>query len=38
MDLDLSPDGYEIVFDLLGDIYIMPISGGKAPALRPDSV
>ena len=34
MNLDVSPDGKEIVFDLLGDIYTMPISGGKAKALR----
>jgi len=30
MSLDISPDGEKIVFDLLGDIYMMPISGGKA--------
>lgn len=30
MNLDVSPDGKEIVFDLLGDIYIMPIQGGAA--------
>ena len=30
MSLDISPDGQKIVFDLLGDIYIMPITGGKA--------
>ena len=34
MNLDVSPDGKEIVFDLLGDIYTMPISGGKATLLR----
>ncbi len=34
MNLDVSPDGTEIVFDLLGDIYIMPISGGTATLLR----
>jgi Tol biopolymer transport system component/imidazolonepropionase-like amidohydrolase len=27
INLDVSPDGTEIVFDLLGDIYAMPISG-----------
>ena len=34
MNLDVSPDGQTIAFDLLGDIYTMPISGGKAKALR----
>lgn len=34
MNLDVSPDGQNIVFDLLGDIYIMPISGGNAKVLR----
>jgi imidazolonepropionase-like amidohydrolase/Tol biopolymer transport system component len=34
MNLDVSPDGNEIVFDMLGDIYIMEINGGKAKALR----
>lgn len=30
MNLDVSPDGRTIAFDLLGDIYIMPIGGGRA--------
>ena len=34
MNLDVSPDGKEIVFDLLGDIYKMPITGGTATLLR----
>lgn len=34
MNLDVSPDGKDIVFDMLGDIYIMPIAGGDAKALR----
>ena len=33
MNLDVSPDGREIVFDVLGDIYIIPIAGGKASLL-----
>jgi hypothetical protein len=28
MNLDVSPDGKEIVFDLLGDIYKISINGG----------
>ncbi|WP_405565374.1 amidohydrolase family protein [Polaribacter sp. Asnod6-C07] len=34
MNLDVSPDGKTIVFDLLGDIYKMPISGGTTTRLR----
>jgi imidazolonepropionase-like amidohydrolase/Tol biopolymer transport system component len=34
MNLDVSPDGKDIVFDVLGDIYIMPITGGEARVLR----
>lgn len=33
MSLDVSPDGSTIVFDLMGDLYTMPISGGKATPL-----
>ncbi|MCB9314467.1 MAG: PD40 domain-containing protein [Lewinellaceae bacterium] len=34
MNLDVSPDGKTIAFDLLGDIYTMPITGGQAQAIR----
>lgn len=30
MSLDVSPDGKTIAFDLLGDVYTMPIDGGDA--------
>ncbi|NBW36347.1 MAG: amidohydrolase [Cytophagia bacterium] len=29
MSLDVSPDGKTIAFDFLGDIFLMPITGGK---------
>ena len=30
LNLDVSPDGKEILFDLLGDIYSLPLAGGDA--------
>ncbi|HJU72813.1 MAG TPA: amidohydrolase family protein [Gemmatimonadaceae bacterium] len=33
MSLDVSPDGQSIVFDLLGDLYTLPVAGGKAERL-----
>ena len=33
ISVDVSPAGDSIVFDLMGDIYVMPFSGGKTRAI-----
>jgi Tol biopolymer transport system component len=33
ISLDVSPDGQSIAFDLLGDLYLLPIAGGTASRL-----
>lgn len=33
LNLDVSPDGKEIAFDLLGDLYTLPIGGGTATCI-----
>ena len=37
MSLDVSPDGRTIVFDLLGDIYTVPVTGGQAKRITSGS-
>ena len=34
MNLDVSPDGKTIAFDLLGDLYSIPVAGGTATPLQ----
>jgi len=31
MNVDVSPDGKTLAFDLLGDIYSIPMEGAKQP-------
>ena len=33
MSIDVSPDGREVAFDMLGDLYTVPIGGGEARAI-----
>src|SRR5580700_5337211 len=33
MNVDVSPDGKTLVFDLLGDLYTIPSTGGEAKQL-----
>ena len=33
MNLDVHPDGDYLVFDLLGDLYLLPVGGGEAKPL-----
>jgi imidazolonepropionase-like amidohydrolase/Tol biopolymer transport system component len=33
MNVDVRPDGRQLVFDLLGDLYLLPVDGGAAQRL-----
>ncbi len=33
LSLDVSPDGRTLIFELLGDVYAMPVTGGTARAI-----
>src|SRR6476469_3445628 len=33
ISVDVSPDGQTMIFDIMGDIYTVPITGGKATQL-----
>ena len=33
ISLDVSPDGKTLAFDLMGDLYTLPVEGGKATPL-----
>ena len=36
MSVDVSPRGDELVFDLLGDLYTLPMAGGATEPAGPD--
>ena len=38
ISVDVSPDGKEIVFDLLGDLYVMPVSGADGEERFPEKL
>src|ERR1700761_5159765 len=33
MDIDVSPNGEKLIFEMLGDLYTLPVTGGKARQL-----
>lgn len=38
ISVDVHPSGREIVFDLLGDLYVMPITGGDGEGKAPEKL